>query len=100
SGVVLAVTFIAIYRQLRLQHDAAAIEHVGAIYREWADERMTRAKPAGSGGGCSRRAHVLLASRRTTKASGSTSSGSPAFSRHSTVRRRSRRPTTPPISRS
>jgi hypothetical protein len=44
SGVVLAVTFIAIYRQLRLQHDAAAIEHVGAIYREWADERMTRAK--------------------------------------------------------
>jgi len=44
SGVVLAVTFIAIYRQLRLQHDAAAIEQVGAIYREWADERITRAK--------------------------------------------------------
>jgi hypothetical protein len=44
SGVVLAVTFIAIYRQLRLQHDAAAIEQVGGIYREWAAERITRAK--------------------------------------------------------
>jgi hypothetical protein len=44
SGIVLAVTFVAIYRQLRLQRDAAAIEQVGAIYREWADERMSRAK--------------------------------------------------------
>ena len=44
SGIVLAVTFLAIYRQLRLQGDAAAIEQVRSIYREWADERMTRAK--------------------------------------------------------
>ena len=44
SGIVLAVTFIAIYRQLRVQRDAAAIEHVGSIYREWADERLSRAK--------------------------------------------------------
>ena len=28
SGIVLAVTFIAIYRQLRVQRDAAAIEQV------------------------------------------------------------------------
>lgn len=44
SGLVLAVTFLAIYRQLSVQRDAAAIEQVGAIYREWADERMSRAK--------------------------------------------------------
>ena len=44
SGIVLAVTFIAIYRQLRVQRDAAAIEQVGSIYREWADERLSRAK--------------------------------------------------------
>ena len=30
SGIVLAVTFIAIYRQLRVQRDAAAIEQVGS----------------------------------------------------------------------
>ena len=44
SGIVLGVTFLAIYRQLSLQRDAAAIEQVRAIYREWADERMSRAK--------------------------------------------------------
>jgi hypothetical protein len=44
SGIVLAVTFLAIYRQLSLQRDAAAIEQVRVIYREWADERMSRAK--------------------------------------------------------
>jgi len=44
SGIVLAVTFIAIYRQLRVQRDAAAIEQVGSIYREWAAERLSRAK--------------------------------------------------------
>jgi hypothetical protein len=44
SGIVLAVTFLAIYRQLSLQRDAAAIEQVRIIYREWADERMSRAK--------------------------------------------------------
>jgi hypothetical protein len=44
SGIVLAVTFLAIYRQLSLQRDTAAIEQVRAISREWTDERMTRAK--------------------------------------------------------
>ena len=44
SGVVLAVTFIAIYRQLRLQRDAADIAHALETYREWTSERMARAK--------------------------------------------------------
>lgn len=44
SGVVLTITFIAIYRQLRLQRDAAAIEQVREISREWTQERMARAK--------------------------------------------------------
>jgi hypothetical protein len=38
------VTFLAIYRQLRVQRDGAAIEQVRRIYAEWADERMSRAK--------------------------------------------------------
>jgi hypothetical protein len=42
--VVVAVTFLAIYYQLRLQRHAAAIEQVRGISREWNDERMTRAK--------------------------------------------------------
>jgi hypothetical protein len=42
SGLVLAITFLAIYRQLRLQRDAAAIEHAREIYREWSDERDLR----------------------------------------------------------
>ncbi len=44
SGLVLAVTFIAIYRQLRLQRDAAAIEQVNGLLTEWSSERMARAK--------------------------------------------------------
>ena len=44
SGLVLAVTFFAIYRQLSLQRNGAAIEQVRLIYREWSDERMSRAK--------------------------------------------------------
>jgi len=44
SGLVLAITFYAIYRQLSLQRDAVAIEQVRQIYREWTDERMSRAK--------------------------------------------------------
>ena len=44
SGLVLAVTFLAIYRQLSLQRDAAAIEQIRQISREWWDERMSRAK--------------------------------------------------------
>jgi hypothetical protein len=44
SGLVLAITFLAIARQLGLQRDAAAVEHVRTISREWTDERMSRAK--------------------------------------------------------
>ena len=44
SGVVLAVTFIAIYRQLRVQRSAAAIEQLNEIMREWSSERLARAK--------------------------------------------------------
>jgi hypothetical protein len=42
SGIVLAVTFIAIYRQLRLQRSQSAIEQLDGFEREWASERMTR----------------------------------------------------------
>jgi hypothetical protein len=42
--VIVAVTFLAIYYQLRLQRHAAAIEQIRAISREWTQELMTRAK--------------------------------------------------------
>lgn len=44
SGLVLAITFIAIYRQLRLQRDAAATEQLSGLLGEWSSERMARAK--------------------------------------------------------
>jgi hypothetical protein len=44
SGLVLAVTFFAIYRQLRLQRDLAATEQVNNLLNEWSSERMCRAK--------------------------------------------------------
>jgi len=44
SGIVLAVTFLAIYRQLRLQRSAAAVEQLNDIMREWSSERLARAK--------------------------------------------------------
>jgi hypothetical protein len=44
SGLVLAVTFLAIYRQLRLQSSASAIEQLGSYDREWMSERNTRYK--------------------------------------------------------
>ena len=40
SGLVLAVTFIAIYRQLRLQRSQAAVEQLDAVMREFYSERM------------------------------------------------------------
>lgn len=46
SGLVLAITFFAIYRQLRLQRDAAATEQVNDLLNEWSSERMARAKLA------------------------------------------------------
>jgi hypothetical protein len=42
SGMVLAVTFIALYRQLRLQANAGAIDQLTEFEREWASERLLR----------------------------------------------------------
>lgn len=44
SGMVLAVTFIAIYRQLSIARSANAFAQLDAIQRESDSERMTRAK--------------------------------------------------------
>ena len=46
SGLVLAVTFFAIYRQLKLQRDGAAIEAAAQDERMWTSERMSRSKLA------------------------------------------------------
>jgi hypothetical protein len=40
SGLVLAVTFLAIYRQLRLQRSQAAVEQLDAVMQEFFSERM------------------------------------------------------------
>ena len=42
SGLVLAITFIAIYRQLRLQRSQGAIDQLDRFHREWTSERMLR----------------------------------------------------------
>jgi hypothetical protein len=42
SGLILAVTFVALYRQLRLQSNANATEQLTEFEREWASERMLR----------------------------------------------------------
>ena len=42
SGIVLAVTFIAIYRQLRLARSMGAREQLASSAREWGSERMLR----------------------------------------------------------
>jgi hypothetical protein len=42
SGAVLAVTFLAIYRQLRLQASATAREQLSDINQQWDGERMAR----------------------------------------------------------
>ena len=42
SGIVLAVTFLAIYRQLSLQRGAGAIEQLNRIEQEYQSERMSR----------------------------------------------------------
>jgi hypothetical protein len=44
SGVVLAVTFLAIYRQLRLQRSQAAVEQANDQAREYQSEAMSRAR--------------------------------------------------------
>ena len=42
SGIVLAVTFLAIYRQLRMARSANAFAQSDALGRTWASERMVR----------------------------------------------------------
>jgi hypothetical protein len=44
SGFVLAVTFIAIYRQLRLQADVAAVEQAAGLQRDWQSERLAQSR--------------------------------------------------------
>jgi bacteriorhodopsin len=40
SGIVLAITFLAIYRQLALARGANAFTHLGALVAEWEGERL------------------------------------------------------------
>jgi hypothetical protein len=42
SGLILAVTFIAIYRQMRLQRAATLFDQLATIEREWAGETFVR----------------------------------------------------------
>ena len=44
SGVVLAVTFLGIYRQLRIARSANAFEQMNRLSEEWDSERMNRHK--------------------------------------------------------
>jgi hypothetical protein len=44
SGLILVVTFVAIYRQLRVARSAAAYEQVGDFERELDSERMIRSE--------------------------------------------------------
>jgi len=44
SGLVLAVTFVAIYRQLSLQRGAAAIKQLERFEQQYASERMLRSR--------------------------------------------------------
>jgi hypothetical protein len=46
SAIAVAVTLLAIYRQLRLQRDAAAIEQLNELTTEWSSERLARVKLA------------------------------------------------------
>jgi len=46
SGVVLALTFLAIYRQLRLQRSANAFEQLNGLVDAWESERMLRQRLA------------------------------------------------------
>lgn len=46
SGIVLAVTFIAIYRQLSLARSANAFTHLSSLVEEWEGERLVRKRVA------------------------------------------------------
>src|SRR5262245_27910200 len=44
SAIVVAVTLLAIFRQVQLQRSAAAIEQLNDLIHEWSSERLCRAK--------------------------------------------------------
>ena len=44
SAIIVGITFVAIYRQLRLQASQAAIENLGKRFQEYGSERMVRCK--------------------------------------------------------
>ena len=44
SGLILAITVVALYRQVRLQAHATAIEQLTAFETEWSSERLARYK--------------------------------------------------------
>lgn len=46
SGIVLAVTFVAIYRQLALARSANAFTQLGSLVDEWNGERLIRKRRA------------------------------------------------------
>ena len=46
SGIVLAITFVAIYRQLALARGANAFAQLGALVTEWQGERLIRKRIA------------------------------------------------------
>jgi hypothetical protein len=46
TGLVLALTFIALYRQLRLQANASATDQLTEFEQEWVSERLLRAQLA------------------------------------------------------
>jgi hypothetical protein len=46
SGLILAGTFVALYRQLRLQANATATDQLTEFEREWASERLMRLRLA------------------------------------------------------
>lgn len=46
SWIILAVTFIAIYRQLRAQNAANALQRMEALQGTWTSERMIHARLA------------------------------------------------------
>ena len=72
SGVVLALTFLAIYRQLRLQRSANAFEQLNGLVDAWESERMLRQRLTAylalrDGGALS---EILLGQRSTSPTSG------------------------------
>ncbi len=46
SGIAVVITFFAIYRQLRLQRSAGAMEQASALWHEWLSEEMARHRVA------------------------------------------------------